>query len=167
MTPTILSLISLLVAVAALVLGAVEWKRGFPVTRHLMAAVGIDWGGPQIALVNVVNVFGVDSTGATDAGPKLQAAFNALAATGQPAYFPPGTYKIVTPVNLPNNLIVWGSPGTVIQSALTGSGNFAPWASNAALGATTTVTAANTPGTRVVQSRYDGPQLIPGRQFRQ
>ena len=46
MTPTILSLISLLGRRRA-GLGAVEWKRGFPVTRRLMASVGINWGGPQ------------------------------------------------------------------------------------------------------------------------
>ena len=110
-------------------------------------------GSPAFAFVDIsIAPYNVDKTGTTDAGPAMQVAFNDLAGTGQAAWLPPGTYKIVTPVNLPNNLIVWGTAGTTIMSALTGSANFSPWASNVSLGATTTITAVNVPGTRVVQS---------------
>lgn len=71
----------------------------------------------SLAFVNVVKAYGVDNTGATDAGPKLQTAFNALAGTGQAAWLPPGIYKIATLVNLPSNLIIWGDPNTLIEAS--------------------------------------------------
>jgi hypothetical protein len=80
------------------------------------------------ALVNVVTAFGVDNTGATDAGPDIQAALNALAGTGQMAYFPAGTYLIETPVT-PGV----GQPVYQAQTGVTFSGTNAAWIANQAL----------------------------------
>ncbi len=46
--------------------------------------------------VNLVAAYNVDSTGATDAGPAINAAIVDLALTGQSAYLPIGTYTITT-----------------------------------------------------------------------
>ena len=106
----------------------------------------------NLAFVNVVKAYSVDNTGATDAGPDLQTAFNALAGTGQAAYLPPGTYKVQTVVTLPSDLTIWGTPGTTIKQVLTGAGNFSAFAANPVLGTPATVTAVNVIGSKVVQS---------------
>jgi hypothetical protein len=93
-----------------------------PITRS-GSAVNPVLGFLALAL-GMVNVtlppYSVDSTGASDAGPGLQAAFNALAATGQVAWMPKGggNYKVATPVTVPSGLIVWGAPDTVVTGAL-------------------------------------------------
>ena len=77
-------------------------------------AVVTDGGGPgasEFLIVNVVDAYGVDNTGAHDAGPRIQAAFNALAGTGQAAGFPAGSYKVETTISVPSGLILGRAGG--------------------------------------------------------
>ncbi len=71
----------------------------------------IVWGHPGFVLVNVVEAFGVDNTGATDCGAALTACAPKLVASGQAMWLPPGTYTHTTPFYLPSGLVVVGSPG--------------------------------------------------------
>ena len=79
--------------------------------------------GPDspFAFVNVVTAFGVDNTGGKDAGPAIQKAFSTLAGTGQAAWFPQGSYKVVTQVILPSDLIVWQSPDATVVANVAGA----------------------------------------------
>lgn len=113
---------------------------------------GPAWGGVQVSAVNIVASFGVDNTGVTDAGPREQVAFNALATAGKAAWMPGGTYLYLTMVSLPSFLTIYGTPATINKQQLTGGGNFSAWNSNPTLGTPTTITAINTPGSKIVQS---------------
>ena len=104
-------------------------------------------------LVNVVDVFHVDNTGATDAGPLLSVAFAAIAARGQGAYLPEGTYKIATTVRLVSNLFVFCSPKAVLSSVLaggTGNPNNAIFDYPQTTGAATTLTGNSVYGSPVI-----------------
>ena len=78
----------------------------------------------SLAFVNVVPAFDVDNTGATDAAVKINTALTALAATGQTAYSPDGTYRTVTPITPPSGSQWRGSPGAAIHATIpTGDGH--------------------------------------------
>ena len=62
----------------------------------------IDWGHPGFVLVNLVEAFGVDSTGVADAGAQINTAtakLRALNASGQIPFIPTGTYNLTTAVS--------------------------------------------------------------------
>ena len=80
------------------------------------------WGGVQARCNNVVASFGVDNTGTTDAGPRLAVAMSALTTSAQAACLPAGTYKIATPMNVPNGLVLYGAPGVTLKSTITPGG---------------------------------------------
>ncbi len=78
----------------------------------------IDWGGPQIVLVNVVNVFSVDNTGISDVGAQMNAALSTLGASGgagQSAFVPAGTYNVATAISNPLGIPILVSPLAVIR----------------------------------------------------
>ncbi len=86
-----------------------------------LTGAGTNYGGPQVTCVNVNNAFGVDNSGSTDAGPRLEVAFDALAASGQSACLI-GSYKVATPINVPNQLVVYGSSSTKLTSTIVSGG---------------------------------------------
>jgi hypothetical protein len=91
-------------------------------TLAMLALTGGSLFSPAFAFVDVtLPPYSVDSSGVTDAGPAIQMAFNALSGTGQAAWFPHGTYKIVTQVLVPSNLIVWQSPDATIVANVAGA----------------------------------------------
>jgi len=83
-----------------------------------MSPSKIDWGGRGFRLVDIVEAFGVDNTGATDAGPRLADAHAKLAASGQIPSYRPGTYKVATPVPLPNNQVTVVDAGVTFAAAI-------------------------------------------------
>jgi hypothetical protein len=90
-------------------------------TLAMLALSGGSVFSPAFAFVDItLPPYAVDKSGVTDAGPAIQRAFNSLSGTGQAAWFPAGTYKIVTQVIIPSNLIVWQSPDATIVAALPG-----------------------------------------------
>lgn len=60
---------------------------------------------------SVLDYVGVDPTGITDSTAGLQAAINANA--GRSLYFPPGNYKITSPLTILNGLVLYAKPETV------------------------------------------------------
>lgn len=100
--------------------------RGFNyAVEQLAYTVGTLPGGPD-NVVSVTNFTGTDRTGATNSSAGIQAA--AVAACAAPIkslYFPPGTYKMLTPINLAavscNGLTMWAYPGTATLLADTGN----------------------------------------------
>ena len=77
----------------------------------------INWGGAQAVLCNVVAAFGVDNTGATDAGPNLATAFADLAASGQVPWLRSGTYEVTTAAPPAAGQPVWVQPGVTFTGA--------------------------------------------------
>lgn len=72
----------------------------------------------QADATNVMNFTGIDPTGATNSTAAIQAAAaRACASPIKSLFFPPGTYKLLTPLTLSalacNGLDMWGYPGTV------------------------------------------------------
>ena len=95
----------------------------------------------------------MDNTGATDAGPNLQIALNALAGTGQAAWLPPGTYQTTTPITVPSGSYIVGSPGTIIKSTLGATGGgfaHSVFIQTFVTGAATTLTGAPVIGSRTL-----------------
>ena len=84
----------------------------------------LDAIGPT--LVNVVQVFGADPTGATDNSIAFQNAFNTLAGTGLIPYVPGGTYLFTTGITAKSNLTVMLSAGAILNANLANSGPFGP-----------------------------------------
>ncbi|HXB28115.1 MAG TPA: hypothetical protein VNV25_25520 [Gemmatimonadaceae bacterium] len=84
------------------------------------------YGLAQVDGVNVVSAFGVDNTGATDVCvTTLPNAFNTLAANGQAAWIPGGTYKCSTQIELPS-LTINQSPDATFIGGLDGPSTIIP-----------------------------------------
>lgn len=64
---------------------------------------------PNIRVINVVSDLGADDTGTTDCGAIVNAALQDPQYDGYPLYFPAGTYKVTTPINLDRNMISAGT----------------------------------------------------------
>ena len=82
-----------------------------------------DWGHPGFMEVNLVETFGIDNTGGSAVGAKINAALLALSlltTSGQVARLPFGTYLIDQPIVVPDGMRVRGSgaAGTVMLGAL-------------------------------------------------
>jgi hypothetical protein len=78
--------------------------------------ISLQTGAAGQAVMSVTASPGVDPTGVLDSSAGIQAAFNAAATLGVPVYFPNGAYAINSPVTLPSNLEVHGSPQVTIVS---------------------------------------------------
>ena len=80
-----------------------------------------DWGHPGFMEVNLVETFGIDNTGGSAVGAKINAALLALSlltTSGQVARLPFGTYLIDQPIVVPDGMRVRGSgaAGTILKS---------------------------------------------------
>lgn len=71
--------------------------------------------------INVVTSCGVDNTGTVNAGTTLTTCFTKLAALGQAAWIPAGTYKLTTQALVPQggNLTIIGSPNALLIGNMT------------------------------------------------
>jgi hypothetical protein len=72
------------------------------------------------AFVNMLSL-GLDPTGVKSISGLTNAAFLALALTGQAAYFPAGVYRIDTPITIPSGLVLWCSPDASFVSHVVGA----------------------------------------------
>lgn len=74
-----------------------------------------------------VKAYGAKGDGVTDDTAAIQRGLTAVAGTGISLWFPVGTYKTTTALQLSSNTEIWGSPGAVILGALptTGGPNIA------------------------------------------
>jgi hypothetical protein len=80
-----------------------------------------DW----LTLVNCANVasLGVDNTGSTDVGATMTSILPHLAAIGQAACLPAGTYKVATPITVPSGASIFGAGyQTTLESTQSFSG---------------------------------------------
>ena len=115
-----------LVAALLFLLGTVAgslWHAKSPTTspaHMLMGATAVNWCGPQVTQVNVVNCMAVDNTGVADAGAQIDAAIAKLvasSASGQTAFLPRGTYLATTALSNLSNVPILAANGVVFTGA--------------------------------------------------
>jgi len=92
-------------------------KRAEAWAKRLMGRVS----GIILGLYNgfvSVKAFGAVGNGVTDDSGAFIKAVNALAGTGISLWIPAATFAIAHPIPLPNNLEIWGSEGTILNSTM-------------------------------------------------
>jgi hypothetical protein len=74
---------------------------------------------------NAVSVkdFGAAGDGSTDDSAAFQAAVNALAGTGISLFIPAATFNVGTPISIPSNSVIVGSPGAKLLSTIAATGD--------------------------------------------
>lgn len=91
----------------------VRFKKNHDFSKRLVIFVEPPEQRPNLKVVNIVQSYGVDSTGATNQTAKIQKALNEIAGTGRILYFPPGTYKSFM-LNISSNSKIHLSKGACI-----------------------------------------------------
>ena len=103
------------IRLALLALAVVLWT-----SLASAADPNIYWGGTQASQNNTVASFkGVDNTGVADSGSAQLGAWNALARSGQVAWYPAGTYLDSTQVYVGSNTSIKLGPLVTINQQLT------------------------------------------------
>lgn len=136
----------------------------------------IDQSGAGTAK-SVAQFGAVDPTGTLDSSAAFQTAVTALAGTGVALFVPAGTYKIASPIVLPSNITIIGTPNTVLNSTIAPSGGqsntifYAQYvnsgapttlASNNVLGATTVSSTTSIPGGTIIRINDAATALYVG-----
>lgn len=106
-----------------------------------------------------VTLFGAKGDGSTDDSAAFQTALNYCAGTGLALWIPTGTaasatatYVIASPLTVPSNTTIWGSPGVTLKSTIVGTGFtkalFFCQGTNLGTVASQTITSSTTKGNR-------------------
>jgi len=90
--------------------------------------------------------------GGGDNSPRIQALVSALGGSGVELWFGPGTFVLLTQINLPSFLVIRGTPDTIIHQTLLGAGNVSAFSASGVYGSPIAITAQNVPGSKIVQS---------------
>jgi hypothetical protein len=114
-----------------------------------------------------VKTFGAVGNGAADDTAAIARGLAAVAGTGIALWFPGGTYRVTSQIDLPSFVVIWGSPSATIHQVLTGAANTSAFAGQPVFGASVALTADNVAGTNVIQTgtRFpNGTRIFVGDQ---